>query len=145
MPPVWMPGCKVVPSLDRQVTEAMIFAGFAFASASDRTASMAVDGFGINGAAGAGGSRYSVLAALSSQPLRAGFAWFALRTSRSRRTRIALIAFGTLEASAKRHRAVMRFDSTAVHSRASIYIKDFGAVIAGMTTGTARSVGSSGA
>jgi len=24
MPPVWMPGCKVVPSLDRQVTDAMI-------------------------------------------------------------------------------------------------------------------------
>ena len=66
MPPVWMPGCKVVPSLDRQVTDAMISPVSHSEGSLDRTASMAINGFGINGAAGADGSRYSVLLARKS-------------------------------------------------------------------------------
>jgi hypothetical protein len=66
MPPVWMPGCKVVPSLDRQVIDATISPVSHSEGPLDRTASIAINGFGINGAAGADGSRYSVLLARKS-------------------------------------------------------------------------------
>jgi hypothetical protein len=74
------------------------FAGLAFGRAPDRTAGIAINGFGINGAAGAGGSRGSIFAVFSSQSRRAGLAWFACRAG------IALVPLRTLEASPKRNR-----------------------------------------
>ena len=80
------------------------FAGFAFGTAPDRTTGVAIDGFGINGAARAGGSGYSVFTVFSGQSRGAGFALFALRARRSCGTWVALISLGTLEASAERYR-----------------------------------------
>lgn len=80
------------------------FAGFAFGTAPDRTTGVAIDGFGINGAARTGGSGYSVFAVFAGQSRGASFALFALRARRSCGTRIALVSLGTFEASAQCYR-----------------------------------------
>ena len=79
-------------------------AGLAFGSAADRAASIAIDGFGVKRASGAGRSRCSIPAVFSGHSRRAGLAGFAWRAGRSRRTGIALVPLGTLEASPERDR-----------------------------------------
>src|SRR5271155_4215418 len=73
-------------------------AGLAFGRAADRTAGIAVDGFGVKRASGAGGARCAIPAVFSGYSRRAGLARFAGWAGRSRRTGIALVSLRTLEA-----------------------------------------------
>jgi hypothetical protein len=58
------------------------FADAAVGGAADRTARIAVDGFGVDGAAGSSRSLDSVLAVFARESRRAGLALLALRTGR---------------------------------------------------------------
>ena len=78
-------------------------AGSAFGGAADRTAGIAVERFGIDGAAGTGRSLHAVLAVLARRRPRAG----ALRPRWARRAGDpgrASIALGTIKTSAQRNR-----------------------------------------